>query len=80
VYIRVCNGTQADGPNGTHCRARPRFDGVEVKLATDHGDEIKICQVVGYLATITYLHIYIYNTLIYTIYSYMLLGFSSVLD
>jgi hypothetical protein len=64
VYIRVCNGTQADGPNGIHCRARPRFDGVEVKLATDHGDEIKICQVVGYYYIFTIW--YIYNTLIYT--------------
>jgi hypothetical protein len=64
VYIRVCNGTQADGPNGIHCRARPRFDGIEVKLATDHGDEIKICQVVGYYYIFTIW--YIYNTLIYT--------------
>jgi hypothetical protein len=55
VYIRVCNGTQAYGPNGIHCRARPRFDGVEVKLATDHGDEIKICQVVSYYYIFTYI-------------------------
>jgi hypothetical protein len=64
VYIRVCNGTQADGPNGIHCRARPRFDGVEVKLATDHGDEIKICQVVGYYYIFTHIW-YIYNTYSY---------------
>jgi hypothetical protein len=43
------------GENGIHCRARPRFVGVEVKLATDHGDEIKICQVVSYYYILTYI-------------------------
>jgi hypothetical protein len=55
VYGTTSYGTQAYGKNGIHCRARPRFDGVEVKLATDHGDEIKICQVVTYYYILTYI-------------------------
>jgi hypothetical protein len=91
-------GTQAYGKNGIHCRAKPRFDGVEVKLATDHGDEIKICQVVTYYYILTHIYVVyillyqprnnspvitidIQQILLYTlIYSYMLLGFSCVLD
>jgi hypothetical protein len=60
VYGTMLYGTQAYGPNGRHCRARPRFNGVEVKLSTDHGDEIKIGQVVNYYYIDTYI-CYIYS-------------------
>jgi hypothetical protein len=60
VYGTMSYGTQAYRPNGIHSRPRPRFECVEVKLATDHGDEIKICQVVSNYCILQYALIYSY--------------------